>query len=224
MQIYWGGRGSFKTHTHLIMVFISNTCRNGDCIVCMSYLSLKFTNHKNYLIKKILIWNIQLNILRLRIEHLDFPDGSVVKNPPAIAGDMASIPAGKIPHAVEQLKPIHHSCWAYALEPGSHNYWNHMPQLLKSEPLEPVLCNKPLQWEAVTPQLESSLCLPQLEKSPWQQQRPSIAKKKKHLFNKYPKCINYLNYILWMGIKIKEGVIITDFWIWHLNFNLTSVI
>ena len=148
-------------------------------VVWMSYLSLKFTNHKNYLIKKILIWNIQLNILRLRIEHLDSPDGSVVKNPPAIAGDMASIPDGRIPQAAERLQPVHHSCWAYALEPGSHNCWNHMPQLLKSEHLEPVLCNKPLQWEAVTPQLDSSLCLPQLEKSPWQQHRPSIAKKKR---------------------------------------------
>ena len=33
-----------------------------------------------------------------------FSGGSVVKNPPANAGDMGSIPGpGKIPHAVEQL-------------------------------------------------------------------------------------------------------------------------
>jgi len=44
-------------------------------------------------------------------EH--FPGGSVVKNPPANAGDMGLIPGpGKIPHAVEQL-----SWWATTIEP-----------------------------------------------------------------------------------------------------------
>ena len=34
----------------------------------------------------------------------DFPGGTVVKNPPANAGDTGSIPwSGKIPHAAEQL-------------------------------------------------------------------------------------------------------------------------
>ena len=34
----------------------------------------------------------------------DFPGGTVVKNPPANAGDTGSVPGlGKIPHAVEQL-------------------------------------------------------------------------------------------------------------------------
>ena len=32
--------------------------------------------------------------------------------------------------------------WAWALEPASHNYWAHMPQLLKSARLKPVLHNK----------------------------------------------------------------------------------
>ena len=35
----------------------------------------------------------------------DFPGGSVVKNPPANAGDTGSSPGQKIPHAVEQLSP-----------------------------------------------------------------------------------------------------------------------
>ena len=36
----------------------------------------------------------------------DFPDGAVIKNLPANAGDKGSIPSpGKIPHAVEQLSP-----------------------------------------------------------------------------------------------------------------------
>ena len=30
-------------------------------------------------------------------------------------------------------KPLHHNNWACALEPVSHNYWAHMPQLLKPE-------------------------------------------------------------------------------------------
>ena len=44
------------------------------------------------------------NILNVNV--LDFPGGSVVKNPPASAGDTGSIPdSGKIPHAAEQLSP-----------------------------------------------------------------------------------------------------------------------
>ena len=39
-------------------------------------------------------------------------------------------------------KPVHHNCWACALEPESHNYWACALQLLKLECLEPVLCNK----------------------------------------------------------------------------------
>ena len=39
-------------------------------------------------------------------------------------------------------KPVHYSYWACALEPTSHNYWAHEPQLLKPVRLELVLCNK----------------------------------------------------------------------------------
>ena len=36
----------------------------------------------------------------------DFAGGTVVKNPPANAGDMGSIPGlGRFPHATEQLSP-----------------------------------------------------------------------------------------------------------------------
>ena len=50
-------------------------------------------------------------------------------------------------------KPMCRNYWACALEPASHNYWAHMPQLLKPVHLEPVLHNeKPLQWEACVPQ------------------------------------------------------------------------
>ena len=73
-----------------------------------------------------------------------------------------------------------HNYWACALEPGNRNYGAHVPQLLK--PKHPraraLQQEKPPQWEANTPQLESSPHFPQLEKKPVQQQRPSTAKNK----------------------------------------------
>ena len=39
-------------------------------------------------------------------------------------------------------KPVRHNYGACNLEPASHNYWARVPQLLKPERLEPVLCNK----------------------------------------------------------------------------------
>ena len=50
-------------------------------------------------------------------------------------------------------KPVRRNYWACALEPASHNYWAHVPQLLKPVRLEPMLHNeKPPQWEARAPQ------------------------------------------------------------------------
>ena len=61
-----------------------------------------------------------------------------------------------------------------------HNYWAHTLPLLKpacpgAHALQP---EKPPQWEAHTPQLESCPQLLQLEKAFTQQQRPSTAKNK----------------------------------------------
>ena len=39
-------------------------------------------------------------------------------------------------------KPMRQNYWACTLEPASHSYWAHVPQLLKPVRLEPVLCNK----------------------------------------------------------------------------------
>ena len=39
-------------------------------------------------------------------------------------------------------KPMHPKYWACAVEPVSHNYWAHVPQLLKPMHLEPMLRNK----------------------------------------------------------------------------------
>ena len=59
------------------------------------------------------------------------------------------------PTCLGATKPVRHSYWDCALEPASHNYWAHIPQLLKPAHLEPVLCTqqeKPLQWEACATQ------------------------------------------------------------------------
>ena len=72
----------------------------------------------------------------------DFPGGTVVKNPPANAGDMGSSPVREDPTCSRTAKPVGHNCWACALEPTSHNYWARVPQLLKPTHLEPVLHNK----------------------------------------------------------------------------------
>ena len=85
-----------------------------------------------------------------------FPGGPVVKNPPANAGVEALIPD---PTCGES-----HMAW--------DNY-GHSPQLLRiPHPRaqgETWTQEKPLQWEACTPQLESSRCSPQLEKAHVQQ-------------------------------------------------------
>ena len=67
----------------------------------------------------------------------------MVKNPPANAGNMGSIPGPGRSHTLRRAaKPVRHNYWACALEPVSHNYWACMPQLLKPMHLEPVLHNK----------------------------------------------------------------------------------
>ena len=64
------------------------------------------------------------------------------------------------------------TCWG-ATKPLCHNYW--------ARALEPhaVQQEKPAQWEAHAPQLESSPCSLQLEKTRAQQRWPSTAKNKK---------------------------------------------
>jgi len=74
---------------------------------------------------------------------------------------------------------MHHNHWARALEPGSPNYWTHVLQ-----PLKPVhtrvhapQLKKPLQWEALAPQVERSPRLPQRKKSQHSNEDPAQAKK-----------------------------------------------
>ena len=94
-----------------------------------------------------------------KIHKTDFPGGSEVKNLPCNARDTSSIPGPGRPHMPQQQKPTH---------PGAC--------IAQQE--------KPPQWEALAPQLESSPRSPQLEKASVQQRRPSRVK---HFFNK---CIN----------------------------------
>ena len=68
---------------------------------------------------------------------LDFPGGPVVKNPPANAGDIGSIPgSGKTPHAEEQLSPCTTTTEAtcLALQQEKPPQWEapHLPQLEKA--------------------------------------------------------------------------------------------
>ena len=47
----------------------------------------------------------------LRIHHMDFPGGPVVRTPPANAGDMGLIPGPERFH-MAQTKPVHHNHWS----------------------------------------------------------------------------------------------------------------
>ena len=64
-------------------------------------------------------------------------------------------------------KSVCHDYRACAREPRSLNCWAHTPKVLKpTGPRARAPQEKPLQWEAHTPQLESSPHSPHLEKSP----------------------------------------------------------
>ena len=94
--------------------------------------------------------------------------GSVVKNPPAGAGNTRQIlgPGGShMPQSgwahVPQL------LFLFSEAPETINYWSHLPQLLKPKipRARAWQQEKPPQWEACTPQLESGPWSPKLEKA-----------------------------------------------------------
>ena len=88
-----------------------------------------------------------------------FPGDSVVKNLPANAGDMSSIPDLGRSHRLRSNK----ACALYLL-----SLWSRAqePQLRKPRhPRAHAPQEKPAQWEACTLQLERSPCLLQLEKA-----------------------------------------------------------
>ena len=108
------------------------------------------------------------------------------KHLPANSGDMG--PSPDLGRCQGITKPVCHNSWPSTPEPVSHNYWAHMHQLLK--PKNPRACalqqQRLKQWEALTPQLESSPRSLQLEKSLCSSEDSAQTKNK----------INQLNYFL----------------------------
>ena len=87
-----------------------------------------------------------------------FPGGSVVKNLPASAADMDSIPG--------PAKPRSHHSWFCARESGSCPYWAHAPATEAHAPRAHALQpERPQLCEARPPQRESSRCSLRLAKS-----------------------------------------------------------
>ena len=78
-------------------------------------------------------------------------------------------------------KPVRHNSWACTLEPASHSYWAHVPQLLKPACLEHVFHSKRSHHneKPTHTATKSSPRSPQLEKARVQQQWPNTAKKEK---------------------------------------------
>ena len=91
----------------------------------------------------------------------DFPGGSVVKNPPANAGNTWSVSDLGRSLVPQATKPVHHNYWACTLQLGSCNYWSLLT-------LEPVLHNKKnhCMSEVRALQLENSAHSLQIEKRP----------------------------------------------------------
>ena len=104
---------------------------------------------------------------------------SVVRNPPGRQDRRCGFDplSGKIPQAVEHqspctttIEPVLWSPAATTAEPTWCNYWSpraHAPQQ-----------EKPLQWKAQAPQLESSPCSPQLGKSLQSEEDRALPKNK----------------------------------------------
>ena len=90
------------------------------------------------------------NRLSLKTTSQGFPGGSVIENPPANAGDTSQSLIWEDPTCLRATKPMCCNYWACDLEPRA-------PQLLKPVYLRACALQpeKPLKWEAHTPQLES---------------------------------------------------------------------
>ena len=103
----------------------------------------------------------------------------MVKNPRANAGDMGSIPDPKRSHMPRGNQARTPQVLNLFLESWSPNCWAQVLQLVCSR-AGALQQEKPLQWEAHTPQLESSPLLTAARKKPMQPQRPSSDKNLKN--------------------------------------------
>ena len=118
----------------------------------------------------------------VKLDLSGFPSGSVVRNLPACAGDTGLIPNPGGSHMPQATKPMSRNYQVCAPEPGSCNYWAHVPQLLKPR-AQALQQEKPPQWEARAAQ-ESSPCSLQLEKSPCSNHDPAQPKINKYFKTK----------------------------------------
>ena len=110
--------------------------------------------------------------------HSVFPGDSVIKNPPASTGAMGLILDPGRSHIAKEQQTHVPQLLSLCSKPGSHNCWPHVSWLLKS------VCpttrapeqEKPLQWAACTPHLESSPHSLQADKNPCGNKVPALPK------------------------------------------------
>ena len=87
------------------------------------------------LIKEQITLETDQHLVQTKAIHWDFPSGTALKNLPANAGDMGSIPGPGRSHMTRS----NYACVPQLLSLSSRD---HKPQLLKPAHLEPVLHNK----------------------------------------------------------------------------------
>ena len=104
---------------------------------------------------------------------MDFPGGAVVKNPPANAGDMGSIPGPGRSH-------MPRSNWACAPQLLSRRSRAREPQLLRlcatTTEARALQQEKPQKWEALAPQRRVA-CARCIEKARMKQRRHNVEEK-----------------------------------------------
>ena len=102
------------------------------------------------------------------------------------AADMGQSLVWKDPTSCGATKPmqhigahLEHSYWACALEPGSRNYWSHMPQLQSTR--SRVLPNEKNHYNEEPAHHKRVVPICQTREKPVQQQRPGTVKKERRM-------------------------------------------
>ena len=118
-----------------------------------------------------------------------FPSGSVVGNPSANAEDLSLIPGQGRHHVPREPKPVRHTYWPCALEPGSHN--NRSPRTLKPALQKKNHCNEKPCTTARQQTVFATREKPSSNEDPGQPKRNKIVKKIKMV--NFPSCTFYHN-------------------------------